>query len=110
MRCLVLIAIAVCFVTTAHAQKGEKRTLSDFALQAQDAFSKAKNASEVENIKSWCKAGVVGETADQRIVLIQQMRTLIEADKLREANVLLEKMKSLDDQDENMVALVCKPR
>jgi hypothetical protein len=37
------------------------------------------------------------------------MGELVQADKPSEANALLEKMKSLDAQDENMVALVCIP-
>jgi hypothetical protein len=84
--------------------------MSEVALRVQDAFSKAKNASEVESVKSWCKASIRGASAAERIVQLKKMSELIEADKPREANVLLEKMKLLDAQDENLTALVCKPR
>jgi hypothetical protein len=107
MRYLVL---ALLLMTPAHSQTAGLPTVNEVALRAQEAFGKAKDASEVESIKAWCKASIRGESAAQRIVLIQQMRKLIEADKPQEANVLLDKMKSLDEQDENMVALVCKPR
>jgi hypothetical protein len=110
MRYLVLAVLTLTLMSPARSQTEGVLTVNDVALKAQDAFRKAKTASDTESVKSWCTASIKGASAAQRITFIKQMKTLIEADKPREANLALEKMKSLDEQDENMVSLVCNPR
>jgi hypothetical protein len=58
----------------------------------------------------WCKAMVTSLSYQQRAKLMSDAIGLMNAGKLDDANALLKQVKSIEDLDDTLGALTCKPK
>jgi hypothetical protein len=62
IRYLVLATSMLLLMAPARSETG-MMSINEVALKAREAFGQAKDASVIESIKSWCKAGIRGASA-----------------------------------------------
>jgi hypothetical protein len=102
-----MFALALFVIPPAYAQNSAP---SDFVLKMQEEYRRAKNSKEVASITAYCKAKVSSFTFKERDGLSVKAIKLLEADNVDEANVLFKRVNSLEELDENLAKMICKPK
>jgi|ERR1700687_272803 len=106
MRCVFALAL---FAIPSFVQ-AQNLVTDDFVLKIQDEYRKAKNDEEVKSITAWCKAKVGSISFKERDGLSVRTIKLLEANKVDEANVLFKRVNSLEELDENLAKMICRPK
>lgn len=108
-RLLLISALVLCFSFSAMAQSSRPQSPDDVIKRARESFKTAKNNEEIESVKMWCKAALVSLTFKESERLLLQSIKLMEANKADEANALTARVAAIDELNNNLAKLVCRP-
>jgi hypothetical protein len=103
----VIATVAIFSFST--AQWAQSAPADEFVLRIQNDYRNAKNSDEVKSITMYCKARISSFSFRDRDRLSVQAIKLLEANKVDEANALFKKVNALEELDENLTRMVCKP-
>jgi hypothetical protein len=106
MRFVIAAVVIFAFPAVRYAQSAPA---NEFVLRIQNDYRNAKNPDEVESITMYCKANISSLSFKQRDELSVQAIKLLEANKVDEANALFKRVNSLEELDDNLARMVCKP-
>jgi hypothetical protein len=110
MRYLVVLIGAAFLLATLPSMAAAPSSQDDVIKRTQEAFRKAKTPKDIASIKAYCEDSLATFSFPERNKLMVQAIKLMEADKLDEANVLKKRVNSIEELDETLAKMVCKPK
>jgi len=81
-----------------------------FVARIQESYRNAKNDEEVKSVTAYCIAMISSLSFKERDRLSVQAIKLLEENKVERANVLFKRVNDLEELDQNLGKMVCKPQ